>query len=174
MEDNQQMHPIEAIIRLVIGGGLLLIPFFFAFQTCSESDEKELYSSKNTEAYVGTYTATDFAGTNLTFILSEDGSAKCIEEYKSIYGVANSYSKNNEFGKYKQTETKTHYGSWSELSKRVPCEITIKNGPVIYFSAHENSNKYGSRYQIKDGYLYTDIDDCKAAHPERRLKLTKQ
>ena len=46
MEDNQQMHPIEAIIRLVIGGGLLLIPFFFAFQTCSESDEKELRIQK--------------------------------------------------------------------------------------------------------------------------------
>jgi hypothetical protein len=123
-------------------------------------------------SFVGTYTAEDAVGTKLTFILSEDGSVKCIEECKSIFAVANSYSKNNEFGDYRQTDTKTHYGHWSHLSNAVPCEITIKNGPDIYFNA--NDGEHGYTYQIKNGYLYTDIDDCKSAHPERRLRLTKQ
>lgn len=150
---------------------LIFIIAFFAFRACIKSDSNEKYSSKNTESFVGTYTTTDAVGTKLTFTLSEDGTVKCEEEYKTIFGVANSYSKTNEFGDYKQTATKTHYGHWEELSRAIPCEITINNGPNIYFNA--NDGEHGYTYQIKNGYLYTDIDDCKSAHPERRLKLTK-
>lgn len=137
---------------------------------CRESDSNETYISKNTENFVGTYTTTDAVGTKLTFTLSEDGTVKCYEEYKTIYGLANSYS--NEYGDHKQTATKTHYGHWRYLSIAIPCEITINNGPNIYFNANDRVRGY--KYQIKNGYLYTDIDDCKSAHPERRLKLTKK
>lgn len=153
-------------------GILIAIIFIFAFRTCSKSDSNEKYSSKNTESFVGTYTTTDAVGTKLTFKLSEDGTVRCDEECKTIYAVANSYSRNNEYGNYKQTATKTHYGHWEKLSNAVPCAITIKNGPDIYFNA--NNGEHGYTYQIKNGYLYTNIDDCKSAHPERRLRLTKQ
>lgn len=138
----------------------------------SKKNSYQQFKEDNIKRYVGTYTAKDAVGTKLTFILSEDGSVKCIEEYKSIYGIANSYSENNEFGNYRQTDTETHYGHWEYLSNAIPCEITINNGPNIYFNA--NDGERGYKYQIKDGYLYTDIDDCKASNPNRRLKLTKQ
>ena len=139
----------------------------------SKKNSYQQFKEDNIKRYVGTYTAKDAVWTKLTFILSEDGSVKCIEECKSIYGIANSYSENNEFGNYRQTDTKTHYGHWEYLSNAIPCEITISDGPIIYFNTSNNSD-YGHKYQIKNGYLYTDMSDCEASHPNRRLKLTKQ
>lgn len=151
----------KSIINLSTIGILLSMVFL-----CS------CFGGGSNKTYAGTYTAEDAVGTKLTFILSEDGSVKCIEECKSIFAVANSYSKNNEFGDYRQTDTKTHYGHWKHLSDAFPCGITIKNGPDIYFNA--NDAEHGYKYYIKNGYLYADIDDCESAHPERRLRLTKQ
>lgn len=166
--------PLEKFIGAVI---ILVIVFFVYRCKWSDNDndskyDKKIAKTEKVAGFVGTYTTTDAVGTKLTFILSEDGTVKCHEEYKTVYGVANSYSKNNEYGKYKQTATKTHYGHWEELSRAIPCEITINNGPNIYFNA--NDGVHGYKYQIKNGYLYTNIDDCKSAHPKRRLKLTKQ
>lgn len=160
---------IQTAIGVIVG--MLIV---FGVRWCGKSDNsnsKDYSSRSKSETYVGTYTTTDAVGTKLTFTLSEDGTVKCEEEYKTIFGVANSYSKTNEFGDYKQTATKTHYGHWEELTRAVPCQIKINNGPNIYFNA--NDAEYGYRYLIKNGYLYTDEDDCKSAHPERRLKLTK-
>jgi hypothetical protein len=167
----------ETLLEKILGYAIAAVIVFFVCK-CHFSDndskyDKKIAKTEQTTSFVGKYTATDAVGTKFTFILSEDGTAKCIEKYKSIYGVANSYSKNNEFGKYKQTETKTHYGSWKKLSNAVPCDITISDGPIIYFDA-DNNSEYGFTYQIKNGYLYTNIYDCKASNPNRRLKLTKQ
>ncbi len=168
----------ETLLEKIIGYAIAAVVVFFVCK-CQFSDndnnkqDKTIAKTEQTTSFVGKYTATDAVGTKFTFILSEDGTAKCIEEYKSIYGVANSYSKNNEYGKYKQTATKTHYGSWEKISNTGSCEITITHGPIIYFDAN-NNNEPAFRYQIKNGYLYTNYHDYKASNPNRRLKITKQ
>jgi hypothetical protein len=167
--------PLEKFIGAVI---ILVIVFFVYRCKWSDNDndskyDKKIAKTEKVAGFVGTYTTTDAVGTKLTFILSEDGTVKCHEEYKTVYGVANSYSKNNEYGKYKQTATKTHYGSWEKISNTGSCEITITHGPIIYFDAN-NNNEPAFRYQIKNGYLYTNYHDYKASNPNRRLKITKQ
>ena len=130
------------------------------------------FSSDGSNHFVGTYKAVDAAGTKFTFILSEDGTAKCIEEWKSIYAIANSYSKNNEFGDCRQTDTETHYGYWEVISNVQAEIVIIEDGPFINFSSNDGDN--GIYYQIKDGYLYTSGPDCKASNPKRRIKITNQ
>ena len=169
-------------LEKLIGAAIVLVIVFFVYR-CKWSDndndskyDKKIAKTEKVAGFVGTYTATDAVGTKLTFTLSEDGTVKCYEEYKTVYGVANSYSKNNEYGKYKQTATKTHYGSWNDMYKSgKQCWLTIKNGPTLHYSANETSKtSYSYNYIIYDCYIYVGSTDSDAKHPERRLKLTKK
>jgi hypothetical protein len=179
MSDNkssidQIVELIQGLVGLILLGGAIYFIFFDTDETeevknpteeyISQLEEKEVNIEKE---FIGTYTATDAVGTKLTFILKEDKTVECLEEWKSIYAMANSYSDNNEFGDQKQTETKKHYGSWSVFLG--VCEIRIKDGPKVYFSADEG--EYGGYYYMKEDFLYLNRDDLRASHPERRLKL---
>lgn len=84
MEDNQQMSSLEAIIRHVLGGGILIVSLIFALQACSKSDKNDIYkNSKNerhrnssTDNFVGTYRFECETASHAIIIVGEDG--RCV------------------------------------------------------------------------------------------------
>ena len=168
---KKQFSAIMAISAVIVLFSSLLV-----LGSCSKSEPKknslETLKENNIQKYAGTYTTTDAVGTEFTFTLTEEGKVTCVEEWKSVYAIADSYSRTKEYSKQRQKESKKHYGYWERLSNDIECEVVINDGPNVYFSA--NDGTYGGRYYIKDGYLYTDMTDCKSENPNKRLKLNKR
>ena len=150
MGNNQQMSPVETILRLVFGCGLLIVSLIFAFQTCSKSDEtnntsrNEKHSNSNTENFIGTYRFECETGCHAVIIVGEDG--RCI--------IKHSKEEPQFLGNLVPLSTHAFMIRPSEISKFILSTDIYKNG--IYKYRTSSSYWYISDivFDISEGKLY--------------------
>ena len=100
-----------------------------------------------------TYSGTDVTDENFTFELKDDGKAVLTWSYRN--------------------DTKVEYGTWSDLWEDEDIiTVSTSYGPQFWLNVEGQKTKAGS-YVIKNGYLYKDMNDARAEHPNRRIKLNE-
>ena len=138
---------------IIIGVSAVIVLFssLLVLGSCSKSDsaKDKLGLKDNAKSYIGTYRTTDALGLDMTI--------KIKEGKKMELTAGHSGNSNRE----------TYYGTWSDYDGYINIEMNER--PKVYTRMDEDG--YYTYLYIKDGYLYTDVTDCKAENPKKRLKL---